>query len=45
MGIKQKDYLDWCKIAKLMNDRSHLTIEGLNIIRSIKDGMNKSRPK
>jgi LAGLIDADG endonuclease len=45
MGIKQTDYLDWCKIAKLMNDRSHLTIEGLNIIRSIKDGMNKSRPK
>ena len=28
-----------------MNDGSHLTIEGLNLIRQIKDGMNKGRPK
>ena len=45
IGIKQKDFLDWCKIARLMNDGSHLTIEGLNLIRQIKDGMNKGRPK
>ena len=32
IGIKQKDFLrrDWCKVARLMNGGSHLTIEGLN---------------
>nr|YP_010991042.1 LAGLIDADG endonuclease [Pappia fissilis]WOX61315.1 LAGLIDADG endonuclease [Pappia fissilis] len=45
IGIKQKDFLDWCKVARLMNGGSHLTIEGLNLIRTIKDGMNKGRPK
>jgi len=45
IGIKQKDFLDWCEVARLMNGGSHLTIEGLNIIRTIKDGMNKGRPK
>ena len=43
IGIKTYDYLDWCKIASLMNEGSHLTLEGLNIIRTIKSGMNKSR--
>ena len=43
LGIKQNDFSDWCKIAKLMNDGSHLTIEGLNLIRTIKNGMNKGR--
>ena len=45
IGIKQKDFLDWCKVARLMNGGSHLTIEGLNLIRTIKDGMNKGRSK
>ena len=43
LGIKTYDYLDWCQIALLMKDSSHLTIEGLNKIRTIKSGMNKSR--
>jgi hypothetical protein len=43
IGIKQLDYLDFCKIAKLMADDCHLTIEGLNLIRTIKSGMNKGR--
>lgn len=43
VGVKQTDFLDWCKVAKLMNNGSHLTIEGLNLIRRIKDGMNKGR--
>ena len=43
LGIKQNDFSDWCKIAKLMNDGSHLTNEGLNLIRTIKNGMNKGR--
>lgn len=45
VGVKQKDFLDWCHIAKLINNGSHLTIEGLTIIRQIKDGMNKGRAK
>jgi LAGLIDADG endonuclease len=43
IGKKQLDYLDWCKIAKLMKDDYHLTIEGLNLIQQIKAGMNKRR--
>jgi LAGLIDADG endonuclease len=43
LGIKQKDFSDWCKIAKLINDGSHLTNEGLKKIRTIKNGMNKGR--
>jgi hypothetical protein len=42
-GVKLFDYLDWCKIARLMNDGSHLTLEGLNLIRTIKSGMNTGR--
>ena len=42
-GQKKKDYLDWCKISKLIYKGSHLTMEGLNIIREIKEGMNKKR--
>jgi hypothetical protein len=42
-GTKYLDYLDWCKIANLMNLGSHLTSEGLGEIRKIKSGMNKNR--
>jgi len=43
LGVKLFDYLDWCKIAKLMNEGTHLTFEGLNLIRQIKSGMNRGR--
>jgi hypothetical protein len=43
IGVKVFDYLDWCEIAKLMINGKHLTIEGLDLIRSIKSGMNTSR--
>jgi LAGLIDADG endonuclease len=43
LGKKQQDFLDWCKVAKLMNEGSHLTNEGLNLIQTIKKGMNKER--
>jgi hypothetical protein len=43
LGVKLFDYIDWCKIAKLMNEGSHLTIDGLNLIREIKSGMNTGR--
>lgn len=42
-GIKHLDFLDWCKIANLINIGSHLTTEGLEEIRRIKSGMNKGR--
>ena len=37
------DYQDFCKVAKIMEDKSHLTTEGLKKIKSIKSGMNKGR--
>ena len=43
IGIKFYDYLDWCKIHSLMNNRSHFTVEGINSIRKIKSGMNIGR--
>ena len=43
IGIKLHDYIDWCKIHSLMVNRSHLTIEGIGIIKEIKSGMNTGR--
>lgn len=42
-GIKSIDFQDFCKIANIMEDKSHLTQEGLKIIKSIKSGMNRGR--
>ena len=42
-GIKHLDYLDWCKIANLIESGAHLTNEGLAEIQRIKDGINTSR--
>jgi hypothetical protein len=39
LGIKQSDFLDFCKVAKIMSEGKHLTNEGLNLIRKIKNGM------
>jgi len=44
-GVKFLDYLDWCNVAKIMSNKAHLTQEGLNLIRTIKSGMNKGREK
>jgi hypothetical protein len=43
LGVKLLDYLDWCKIAKLMSDGAHLTPEGLELIQQVKSGMNTGR--
>jgi hypothetical protein len=43
IGVKQNDYLDWCQIAKLIFEGKHLTSEGLDLIRSIKAGINRGR--
>jgi hypothetical protein len=40
-GVKHLDFLKFCQIAKLMVEKKHLTLEGLNQIREIKSRMNK----
>jgi hypothetical protein len=42
-GEKYKDWVNWCQIAKLMEEKSHLTPEGLEKIIKIKSGMNRGR--
>ena len=42
-GIKFKDFQDWCRVAELMENGIHKTPEGLELIGSIKSGMNASR--
>jgi len=42
-GIKALDFQDFCKIAKLVNEKAHLTLSGLEKIREIKLNMNKGR--
>jgi hypothetical protein len=42
-GIKRLDFLDFCKVAKLITEQKHLTIEGFNLIKKIKEGMNTGR--
>ena len=43
IGTKQKDFKLWCEIASIMKDGSHLSIEGLNLVRKIKEEMNTGR--
>lgn len=42
-GAKLKEYQDFVKVAKLMENKAHLTKDGLEEIRSIKLGMNFKR--
>ena len=42
-GNKHLDFLDFVLVVKLMNNKFHLTEEGLNQIKKIKAGMNKGR--
>lgn len=43
VGQKQLDFQDFCKVAKLMKEKAHITTEGFNEIRKIKEGMNTGR--
>lgn len=43
IGTKQSDFLDFCKIAKLMENKQHLTKEGIEEIIKIKSNMNSLR--
>jgi hypothetical protein len=42
-GIKSLDLRDFSAVAKIMEDKSHLTLEGLKKIKSLKSGMNTGR--
>ena len=42
-GIKHLDFLDFCDVAKIMSEGKHLTSEGLDLIRRIKNKMNMKR--
>lgn len=43
VGVKRQDYLDFVKVAGLMEEKDHLTVEGIEEIRKIKASMNQSR--
>ena len=35
-GVKNKKYLNFCKVAELIKNKAHLTVEGLELINKIK---------
>lgn len=43
IGVKAKDFDDWCKAAELVKIKAHLTEDGLNKICEIQKGMNSRR--
>lgn len=43
VGVKQQDYLDWCKAADIIKTKGHLTTSGLDEVQKIKEGMNRGR--
>ncbi len=42
-GVKNLDFLDFCKVAELIQNKVHLTEAGLKEIRLIKEGTNRGR--
>lgn len=45
VGNKNLDFADFCAVADLMRFKTHLTIAGLDQIKSIKSKMNRGRPR
>ena len=43
IGVKLDNFQDFCKVAKLVGDKDHLTVEGLEKIRLLKSNMNTFR--
>jgi hypothetical protein len=44
-GVKHLDYIDFVKTAELIENKAHLTKEGLDKIKEIKNGINKGRTR
>ena len=42
-GVQYKDFNDWSEVAKIIESKNHLTLEGQNEIRKIKENMNSYR--
>lgn len=40
-GVKSKDFDAWCKVAKIIKAKGHLTKEGYDLVCQIKSNMNK----
>lgn len=45
VGIKSKDFEDFCIVADIMKEKKHLTLEGIEQIREVKARMNTGRDK
>ena len=45
IGVKNKNFADWCKVAEIIKESRHLTPSGLEEIKKIKQGMNMNRTK
>lgn len=43
LGVKKKNFEDFCKVAELIKEKAHLNQAGLEEIKRIKDGMNSQR--
>jgi LAGLIDADG endonuclease len=43
LGAKALDFKDFCKGIDLINQKAHLTIEGIKKLKEIKKGMNNNR--
>ena len=45
IGKKEDDFNDWCEVPKIMVEKGHLRVEGLEEIRLIKARMNRGRSR
>ena len=43
LGVKSKDFEDFCKVAEMIKKGEHLTDQGSEQIRKIKAGTNRGR--
>jgi hypothetical protein len=43
VGVKNFNYEDFIKVARLISNKEHLTVEGLEKIKEIKSNINDSR--
>lgn len=43
LGVKAKDFADWVRVIEMIQYKAHLTKEGFEQVRIIKEGMNKGR--
>jgi hypothetical protein len=43
LGAKALDYKDFCKGVDLINQKAHLTVDGIKTLKKIKAGMNNNR--